>query len=104
VQEIKKSAPDFRDDNFTGLANPTYELHRALIEHNLSGKPLHTFPDHALVALDANLPPRSKSPTFATVRTTLVIVERNPGVRLEARFALAAEHPDHDADERSDKN
>jgi hypothetical protein len=75
------------------------------ILHNLLGKPLHTFPDHALVwRWMANLPPRSRSPTFATVRTTLVIVERNPGVRLEARFALAAEHPDHDADERGDKN
>ena len=28
----------------------------------------------------------------------------SPGVRLKARFALAAEHPDHDAYERSDKN
>jgi hypothetical protein len=34
----------------------------------------------------------------------LVIVERNPGVRLKARFALAAKHPDHDAYERSDKD
>jgi len=34
----------------------------------------------------------------------LVIVERNPGVRLKARFALAAKHPDHDAYERGDKD
>jgi hypothetical protein len=33
-----------------------------------------------------------------------VIVERNTGVRLEARFALAAVHPDHDAYERGDKD
>ena len=49
----------------------------------------------------ADLAPRSKSSTFAIA---LVIVERNPGVRLEARFALAAEHPDHDAYERNDKD
>jgi hypothetical protein len=54
--------------------------------------------------LMANLPPRSKSATFAIVWAALVIVERNPGVRLEARFALAAEYPDYDADERGDKN
>src|SRR5581483_8311141 len=29
----------------------------------------------------------------------VVIVEGNPGVRLEARLALAAVHPDHDAQE-----
>jgi hypothetical protein len=40
--------------------------------------------------------PRSKSSTCAVVvLTTLVITERNSGVRLEARFALPAEHPDH---------
>lgn len=33
-----------------------------------------------------------------------VLVERNSGVRLEARFALAAEHPDHDAYECSDED
>jgi hypothetical protein len=33
-----------------------------------------------------------------------VIVERNSGIRLEARFAPAAEHPDHDAYERSDED
>ena len=36
--------------------------------------------------------------------TTLVIAERNSGVRLEARFAFAAEHPDHYAYERDDKD
>jgi hypothetical protein len=36
--------------------------------------------------------------------TALVIIERNPGVCLEARFALAAEHPDHDPHERNDKD
>ena len=45
-----------------------------------------------------------KSLMSGTVRITLVSVERNPGVRLEARFALTAEHPDHDAHERSDKD
>src|SRR5215469_2195243 len=34
----------------------------------------------------------------------VVIVEGNPGVRLEARLALAAEHPDHDAQEHSDED
>jgi hypothetical protein len=53
----------------------------------------------------ANLPPRSQSPALAiVVRTIPVMVQRNPGVRLEARFALAAEHPDHDAYERNDKD
>jgi hypothetical protein len=33
-----------------------------------------------------------------------VTIEGYPGVRLEARFALAAIHPDHDAYERSDKD
>ena len=50
----------------------------------------------------ADLAPGSKSP--GSVLITFAIVERNPGVRLEARFALAAEHPDHDAYERSDKD
>src|SRR6516164_3901755 len=36
--------------------------------------------------------------------TTLVLIERNPGVCLEARFALAAEHPDHDPYECSDED
>jgi hypothetical protein len=35
---------------------------------------------------------------------TLIIVERDSCVRLEARLALAAEHPDHDAYERGDKD
>jgi hypothetical protein len=42
--------------------------------------------------------------TSSMLVITLVIVERNPGVCLEACFALAAEDPDHDADERSDKD
>src|SRR5262245_43718529 len=51
------------------------------------------------------LPPRSKSLTFAIATLTIsVLVERNPGSRLEARLALAAEHPDHDAGERRNKN
>jgi predicted nucleotide-binding protein len=33
-----------------------------------------------------------KSVTFASI-----IVERHPGSRIEARFALATEHPDDDA-------
>ena len=33
-----------------------------------------------------------KSVTFASI-----IVERHPGSRIEARFAIATEHPDHDA-------
>ena len=37
-------------------------------------------------------------------RIILVMVERNPRVRLEARLALAAEHPDHYAYERDDKD
>ena len=32
------------------------------------------------------------------------MVEGNSGVRFEARLALAAEHPDHDAYERGDKD
>jgi hypothetical protein len=53
----------------------------------------------------ADLAPRSESSTCAIViLTTLVIAERNSGVRLEARFAFAAEHPDHYAYERDDKN
>src|SRR6516225_7997101 len=36
--------------------------------------------------------------------TTLVLIERNPSVCLEARFALAAEHPNHDPYERNDKD
>ena len=48
--------------------------------------------------------PHSLSFTRAIViRTILVIAERNSGVRLEARFAFAAEHPDHYAYERDDK-
>jgi hypothetical protein len=46
----------------------------------------------------------SKSGTSGIVRIALVGVERNSGVRLEARFALAAEYPHHDAYERSDKD
>jgi len=51
------------------------------------------------------LAPRSNSSTCAIViLTTLVIAERNSGARLEARFALAAEYPDHYAYERGDKD
>src|SRR5262249_4011205 len=46
----------------------------------------------------------SESLASGIVRIPLVRVERNPGVRFEARFALAAEHPYHDAYERSDKD
>src|SRR6516162_8455607 len=49
--------------------------------------------------------PHSESFRCAIViLTTLAIAERNSGVRLEARFAFAAEHPDHYAYERDDKD
>jgi hypothetical protein len=41
---------------------------------------------------------------LASSRIALVVVERNAGIRLEARFALATEYPDHDAYEGNDKD
>jgi hypothetical protein len=50
----------------------------------------------------ARIPSHPRMPSSWPI--ALVIFERNSGVRLEARFALAAEYPDHDAYERSDKD
>src|SRR5262245_40389443 len=47
---------------------------------------------------------RGTASTSSAFVVTLLIVEGNPSGCIEARFALAAEDPDHDAYERNDKD